>query len=142
MKPKISTRLRIGEFVSLTGHSIHTIRWYEAQGLLPHVPRDGGGRRTYSKRHITWIELIDRLRRSGMSIADLREYTKLAQQGGTTLEATRDMLIRHRSHVEQKIEEWQNALALINEKIQFYSDWIEDGKRPAGHADIEKHESS
>lgn len=77
----------------------------------------------------------------GMSIADLREYTKLAQRGGTTLEATCDMLIGHRSHVEQKTDEWQNALALINEKIQFYSDWIEDGRRPPGHAPVEKNES-
>lgn len=138
MKPKTTTRLKIGEFVSQTGHSVHTIRWYEAQGLLPHVPRDGGGRRTYSKRHVTWIELIDRLRRSGMSIAELREYTKLAQQGSNTLEATRSMLMQHRSNVEQKIEEWQNALTLINEKIDFYSHWIEDGKRPVSHLKSEE----
>jgi DNA-binding transcriptional MerR regulator len=130
MKSKTTTRLKIGEVVSKTGHSVHTIRWYEAQGLLPRVPRDAGGRRVYSKRHLSWIELIDRLRRSGMSIAALREYTRLAQQGGATLEPTRDMLIKHRSAVESKIAEWQNALVLIDEKIGFYSRWIEDGVRP------------
>ena len=31
-----------------TGRTVHTIRWYERQGLIPGVCRDGGGRRVYS----------------------------------------------------------------------------------------------
>ena len=60
--------MHIGAFAARTGHSIHTIRWYESQGLLPRVLRDAGGKRIYSKRHLTWIELAGRLRRSGMSM--------------------------------------------------------------------------
>ena len=37
--------LRIGALSSRTGHSIHAIRWFEAQGLMPGVQRDDGGRR-------------------------------------------------------------------------------------------------
>jgi hypothetical protein len=40
-----------------------------------------------------------------MSIAQLREYTKLAQQGAATLEPTKAMLLRHRRTVEDKIAE-------------------------------------
>jgi DNA-binding transcriptional MerR regulator len=36
--------LRIGEVASRTGRSVHTIRWYEQQGLLPGVARDRSGR--------------------------------------------------------------------------------------------------
>ncbi len=120
----------IGSFVLQTGHSIHTVRWYEAQGLLPRVPRDGGGRRVYSQRHVSWIALMDKLRRSGMSIAQLREYTRLAQQGASTLEPTQAMLREHRVVIEEKIAEWQQALVLIDEKIDFYAQWIEQGQRP------------
>ncbi len=130
MAAQISTRLLIGQFVALTGYSVHTVRWYEAQGLLPRVPRDGGGRRVYSQRHVSWIALMDKLRRSGMSIAQLRDYTRLAQQGGSTLIPTRSMLQEHRTIVEEKILEWQQALVLIDEKIDFYSQWIETGHRP------------
>jgi DNA-binding transcriptional MerR regulator len=131
-KPKSTTvvRIHIGEFAERTGHSIHTIRWYEAQGLLPRVLRDGGGRRLYSKRHLEWINLVDRLRRSGMSITQLREYTKLAQQGAATLEPTKAMLLKHRRTVEDKIAEWQAAKKLISKKIDFYATWIEQGARP------------
>jgi DNA-binding transcriptional MerR regulator len=130
MPDQTSTRLLIGQFVALTGHSIHTVRWYEAQGLLPRVPRDAAKRRIYSQRHVSWIALMDRLRRSGMSIAQLREYTRLAQEGASTLEPTRNLLQEHKSAVEEKIVEWHQALSLIDEKIDFYSQWIETGDRP------------
>ena len=131
MPSSSSTRLLIGQFVALTGHSVHTVRWYEAQGLLPRVPRDGGGRRLYGQRHIAWIALMHKLRRSGMSIAQLRDYTRLAQQGGSTLEPTQAMLRVHRKVIEEKIAEWQQALLLIDEKIDFYVKWIQDGQRPS-----------
>ena len=127
---KTAVRLHIGAFAVRTGHSIHTIRWYESQGLLPRVLRDAGGRRIYSKRHITWLELLDRLRRSGMSIAQLRDYTKLAQQGGATVEPTLAVLVQHRQTVADKIAEWEQAMALINQKIDFYAKWKALGKAP------------
>jgi DNA-binding transcriptional MerR regulator len=81
--------LRIGEITSRTGRSIHTIRWYETQGLIPDVARDSGGRRVYSEHHIRWLDLMERLGRTGMSIAQMREYTTLAKQGGAMLEQRR-----------------------------------------------------
>ena len=126
-------RLRIGELAERTGRSIHTIRWYEAQGLLPTVPRQGT-HRVYSNRHLEWMELMDRLRRSGMSVADLRRYTALAQRGGATLEQTRALLVAHKEQVESRIAEWQQARRLVDAKIAFYTEWIEEGRRPATRA--------
>lgn len=127
--PKIA--LRIGELAARSGRSVHTIRWYEAQGLLPTVPRDAGGRRVYSTRHVEWLDLMERLRRSGMSVADLRQYTRLAQQGAATLGATCAMLEEHRETVQAQIAEWQQALRLIDEKAAFYRRWQKTGERPA-----------
>jgi DNA-binding transcriptional MerR regulator len=73
--------LRIGEVASRTGRSVHTIRWYEQQGLLPGVTRDATGRRVYSEYHVGWLDLMDRLRFTGMSITQMRQYTALAKQG-------------------------------------------------------------
>src|SRR5258708_21250902 len=74
--------LRIGEVASRTGRSIHTIRWYEAQGLIPGVVRDSSGRRIYTEYHIGWVDLMERLRCTGMSIKQMLEYTSLAKQVG------------------------------------------------------------
>jgi DNA-binding transcriptional MerR regulator len=114
--------LGIGELASRTGRSVHAIRWYEAQGLIPGVVRDAGGRRRYDVRHLEWLGLMERLRKTGMSIADMREYTKLVKQGRATLKERQTMLAAHRERVKRTISEWHEALALLDRKIGFYDD--------------------
>lgn len=123
--------LRIGELAARTGRGIHAIRWYEAQGLIPGVVRDRGGRRVYSDLHLGWLELMERLRRTGMSIREMREYTALVKQGRSTLKQRQGLLAAHRARVEQTIEGWTAALRLIDSKIDFYGKWIATGRRPA-----------
>jgi DNA-binding transcriptional MerR regulator len=126
----MAERLRIGQLAARTGRSIHAIRWYEAQGLIPGVERDPGGRRVYSEQHLNWLDLMERLRRTGMSIAQMREYTVLVKQGKTTLRQRQDLLRAHRSRVKATIAEWGAALRLIDSKIDFYGEWLNTGQRP------------
>ena len=120
----------IGALAERTGRSIHTIRWYEAQGLIPGVERDSGGRRVYGELHVGWLDLLDRLRRSGMSIAEMRAYTALVKRGRSTLRERREMLAAHRERVLGTIAEHRAALKLIDAKVGFYDDWIATGHRP------------
>jgi DNA-binding transcriptional MerR regulator len=122
--------LRIGELAERTGRSVHTIRWYEAQGLMPGVARDGGGRRVFRDEHVDWLELMDRLRRTGMSIAQMRRYTALVKQGRATLGERRQMLAEHRARVEANLADLQAALSLLDRKIDFYGEWMSTGHRP------------
>ncbi|SHK35357.1 DNA-binding transcriptional regulator, MerR family [Bradyrhizobium lablabi] len=123
--------LRIGEMASRTGRSIHTIRWYEQQGLIPGVIRDRSGRRVYSEYHVGWLDLMERLRCTGMSIRQMREYTALAKQGAAALRQRRALLAGHQVRVRQNITRWTEALALIDAKVEFYDEWMENGARPA-----------
>ena len=123
--------LGIGELSARTGRSVHTIRWYEAQGLVPGVARDAVGRRVYTELHVGWLDLMDRLRRTGMSIAEMREYTALVKQGKATLAQRERMLKAHRERVQRTIAEWTDALALLDGKIDFYGQWMSTGKRPS-----------
>jgi len=123
--------LLIGRLSERTGRSIDTIRWYEAQGLIPGVVRDTAGRRTYTDLHVGWLQLMERLRKTGMSIAEMRRYTALVKQGRTTLKKRQHMLQAHRERVQRTIEEWNEALALLDDKIDFYGQWMSSGKRPA-----------
>jgi DNA-binding transcriptional MerR regulator len=126
----MAQNFRIGTLAARTGRSIHAIRWYEAQGLIPGVIRDSGGRRVYSELHLSWLDLMDRLRRTGMSIAQMRRYTALVKQGRKTLRQRQLLLRKHRKDVERTIVEWQQALHLIDSKIDFYGEWLATGKRP------------
>ncbi|MBX3619210.1 MAG: MerR family transcriptional regulator [Rhizobacter sp.] len=122
--------LPIGALARSSGRSVHTIRWYEAQGLMPGVQRDGGGRRLYTAQHIEWLDLMVRLRATGMSIAKMRRYATLVRQGKPALAERRALLQAHRGEVLARIEEWHQALALLDDKIEFYGEWLRAGKRP------------
>jgi DNA-binding transcriptional MerR regulator len=122
--------LRIGGLAARTGRSIHTIRWYEAQGLIPGVQRDGSGRRVYVEEHVGWLRLMERLRRTGMSIAEMRRYTALVRQGKATLAERQALLRKHRERVTQTIDDCTQALALLDGKIDFYGQWLQSGRRP------------
>lgn len=122
--------MRIGELSARTGRGIHAIRWYEAQGLVPGVERDHGGRRVYTELHVGWLDLMDRLRRTGMTIAQMREYTALVKQGRQTLGQRHALLTAHRARVRETIAEWKAALRAIDGKIDFYGEWIATGERP------------
>ncbi len=60
--------LRIGKLASLTGRSVHTIRWYESQRLIPGVRRDlqeqivreGWGMRVYVPFGTQWYPYLMR----------------------------------------------------------------------------------
>jgi DNA-binding transcriptional MerR regulator len=122
--------LRIGEMASRTGRSIHTIRWYESQGLIPGVVRERNGRRIYSEHHVGWLDLLERLRGTGMSVKQMRAYTALAKQGASALRERRTLLAGHQVRVRENIARWTEALALIDAKVEFYDEWMANGERP------------
>jgi DNA-binding transcriptional MerR regulator len=123
--------LHIGEVATRTGRSVHAIRWYEAQGLVPGVERDGGGRRLYTEHHIGWLEFMDRLRGTGMSVAQMRAYTALVKKGAAALGERRALLRAHQARVLENIARWTEALTLIEAKLEFYDEWVAKGARPA-----------
>jgi DNA-binding transcriptional MerR regulator len=123
-------RFGIGGLAAETGRSVHTIRWYERQGLLPGVTRDAGRRRVYMPEHVQWLTLMDRLRQTGMSIAEMRRYTALVMQGRRSLQQRQAMLTQHRARVTDTIAQWKQALRLIDHKIDFYGAWLATGVRP------------
>jgi DNA-binding transcriptional MerR regulator len=122
--------LRIGKLARLTGRSVHTIRWYEAQRLIPGVRRDPQGRRVYNEQHVAWLALLDRLRRSGMSIKGLRDYASLVRKGAPSLRERQQLLRAHRRLIEERIADLTLALQVVDTKLDFYAKWQSTGVQP------------
>jgi DNA-binding transcriptional MerR regulator len=122
--PSADPHLRIGELARLSGRSTHTIRWYEAQQLMPGAARDAAGRRLFSQAHVDWLELMERLRASGMSIRQMQAYARQVRQGKATLGARQALLREHRERVEARLAELRDAMALIDRKVALYDKWI------------------
>jgi DNA-binding transcriptional MerR regulator len=126
----VRATMRIGELARRTGRSIHAIRWYESIRLIPGVRRDAEKRRVFDERRVGWLDLMHRLRLTGMPTAKMREYAAPTARGRTTLEARRNFLVEHRAQVRAFIAEWRLALSLLDRKVDFYGAWLSTGRRP------------
>lgn len=126
----VAQALRIGELAARTGRSVHAIRWYDAQGLIPGVVRGASGQRRFHPRHVQWLAFLERLKGTGMSIAQMRAYTALVEQGPANLPRQRELLAAHRERAADIVQAWQASLALIDVKLAFYDEWIANGSRP------------
>lgn len=116
-----TSALSIAEAAEQTGLTAHTLRYYERDGLmLDSVDRSPSGHRRYSERDLTWIQLITRLRSTGMPIRDVRRYAALVRDGDGN-EAERLALLKaHRERVEVQLAEVAANLRAIDHKIGIY----------------------
>ena len=118
--------LTIAEVAERTGLTAHTLRYYERDGLmLGEVGRSASGHRRYTDQDLTWIDLITRLRATGMPIRDVRRYAALVREGDGN-EVERLTLLRdHRQRVLAQLAETQEHLGAIDRKIGIYVDRLE-----------------
>ena len=70
-----------------------TLRYYERIGLIPQVPRNKSGIRDYDENSCRWIELMKCMHKAGVQIEALIEYVSLFQQGDSTVNARKMLLI-------------------------------------------------
>ena len=114
----------IGEFSRLTDLGIHTLRYYEHEGLIT-PERNSGNRRCYSDKDLAWIEFIKRLKDTGMPIKEIQHYAKLRAVGDLTLRERMEMLTAHREALNEQIKQLQEHLTKLDDKIDFYRQEID-----------------
>ncbi len=119
--------MRIGEISKITGLSEHTLRFYEKMGLMPDVAKRGGGIRDYCDRDIDRLGIIECLKKTGMSLTDIKTFIDWCAMGDKTIQQRYDMFINRRAAVMAQMAEIQKMLKIIDYKIKYY-----DRARKAG----------
>jgi DNA-binding transcriptional MerR regulator len=114
-------RHSISEVAAASGLTTHTLRWYERIGLLDPIDRSYSGQRRYSDADLNRLGFLNRLRLTGMPVAGMLRYVELARAGEQTVEARREILVEHREEVRQKIADLHATLAVLDYKIDIYS---------------------
>jgi DNA-binding transcriptional MerR regulator len=109
--------MRIGELARQSGLSVHTIRYYEAIGLLPCPTRDQSGKRSYDVSILAWIDFLGRLKAAGMPIKEMICYANLWQSGPATADRRQKLLGELRERVRDRITELKSCLGVIDTKI-------------------------
>ncbi|NEM90259.1 MerR family transcriptional regulator [Galbitalea soli] len=114
--------LSISEAAERTSLTVHTLRYYEREGLmLGPVDRSSSTHRRYSEADITWVVFLSRLRSTAMPIARIREYVALVRRGDDTTQERLALLTAHRQTVLATLDEVRTSLAAIDYKIAAYS---------------------
>jgi DNA-binding transcriptional MerR regulator len=114
------TTWSISEAAEKCGLSQHTLRWYERIGLLGPVMRTSDGRRRYTEGDLEWLELINKLRDTGMPVKDMQRYAELVKSGMGEQERI-ELFKRHRAEVRRAMAAQRECLKLLDYKIDIYS---------------------
>ncbi len=112
--------MTITEVSKKYGLSADTLRYYERIGLIPKVNRNKSGVRDYTHEDCNWVEFIKCMRGAGLSIEVLIDYVPMFQQGDSTIDTRKELLIDQRKALAEKIEEMKKTLARLDYKIDLY----------------------
>lgn len=116
--------MSIAEVAEVTGLSIDTLRWYEREQLFPPVSRDSGRRRRYTADDLSRIQLMLRLRRTGMPVKDIRRFVELLAGGPETHPERLALLQSHRSRILLDMESLSRDLSAVDFKIDHYTELV------------------
>ena len=114
----------IGEISKMFQLPISTLRYYDKEGLFPHLNRVNGVRQ-FSESEIETLRVIDCLKRSGLEIKDIKEYMSLCSLGNTTLKQRKEIFEKQKEEVLQEMEKLQKVLSMLNYKCWYYDQAIE-----------------
>ena len=120
----------IGEVAKQFNLSIHTLRYYEKEGIL-NINRSKNGIRKYEDSDIESIKIVECLKNSGMSLKDIKQFMDWCSLGDSTLQFRQAMFEEQRKAVLEQISHLQKTLDIINFKCWYYKTANKLGKEAA-----------
>ena len=124
----------VGEMARILGVPSSTLRYYDKEGLLPFVARSSGGIRIFTEKDYEWLQVISCLKKAGMSLKDIREYTLLAMQGDETIDPRLQLFYKQRETLKAQMEELQRTMEMLE-----YKCWYYETAKEAGTLKVMKH---
>lgn len=111
----------IAKVAEASGLSIPTLRFYEQEGLIDPVPRDGAGNRMYGEQEITRINTIRCLRAAGLTLPQMKRYFSTPGEGEESLRIRKEILLGTQEHLEEQQKELQRCMSYLAKKIHHYN---------------------
>lgn len=110
----------IGEIAKELDISPKTVRWYEAQGLLPEPERTNSGYRSYSAEDIERLKFIRKALSFGFSSKEIKDILELRAHGDAPCELVINLIEGKISNVQNQIKDLQQ---LERELTELHRQW-------------------
>jgi len=124
--------LTISQVSERTGLTPYTLRYYEKIGVLREPKRKDGGARSYSEREVSFIQCLNSLKKTGMSLEEITEFfqdgcvMEKIQQGEDlanltpSLNKRTEILSKHLAALEAKRQELDDIISFTRDKLAMY----------------------
>lgn len=110
----------VGEMAKRLGVAPSTLRYYDKKGLLPFVERSGGGIRLFKEADFEWLRVIECLKKTGMSLADIRRFVEMSMQGDDTIDARLALILKQKEAVKAQLADLNQTLKVLEFKAWYY----------------------
>lgn len=118
----------VTQAAKLSGLSAHTLRYYDDLGLFPFLQRVEGEKRLFSDADMQWVQLIECLRNTGMSIAEVKHYVQLCLEGPGTLKERLKIVKNQEKVMKEQIHDMREHLKLLQFKKNYYEKELKEKK--------------
>ncbi len=125
----------IGQVAKQVNMPVSTLRYYDNEGLFPHLVRSSGIRK-FSENEIEALHMIECLKRSGLEI---KNFMELCAQGSSTYPQRYELFVKQRQAVEQEMQQLQKTLDMLRFKCWYYEQALKDGNEDRLHEMIPDH---
>lgn len=105
-----ATPMRIGELSRLVGLDAPTIRFYEAEGVVPAAARSRAGYRMYGEADADRLRFIRHARALGLSLREIREIVVARDAGSPPCAYVRRLLSRQIRQTRRQIGDLASLL--------------------------------
>ena len=115
--------MRISEAAARSGLNVDTIRYYEAEGLVPKVTRGPDGQR-FSPENVDWLTLLYWLRETGMSMKVMQQFASLYALGNATIPDRKSILLDHSRLLAKRRHDLDRCDEILAIKLEIYEEYL------------------
>lgn len=115
----MTTSYSVKQVASKTGLTEDAVRHYEKIGLLPPPRRKANGHRIYFEEEREMLDLINCLKKAGMSLNEMKPYIQLPfKENVNSVPEVREALLGYREKIVTQMSNLQKMLGMIDYKLE------------------------
>lgn len=122
--------MKINELAKKMGLSVHTIRFYEKEGLLDsrHVQREENNYRNYSDEAVERLKLIKKFQGIGCSLIELKEILEDKDKNTRSNQQVIEWISQKITEIDRMRNEYDQMLVTLNIMLEYRKTLDNDSK--------------